>query len=90
MKAKDRKPLLRWKVKLRITARVKSRSGFAVRGPDDKLHIAPTKKEAFANLKARMACTEMPAWSIQPATEADKKEEANRLAIFLIDNDNGD
>lgn len=90
MKAKDRKPLLRWKVKLRITSRVKSQTGFAVRGPDDQLYIAATKKEAINNLKARMQCTEMPAWSVQPATEADKKELATRQTVFAIDNDLGD
>lgn len=65
--------LYKWKVAIRITSRVRSSTGFIVTGPDGKTQRVPTKAEALALIKARMACHTLPAWTIRVAktTEVD-------------------
>lgn len=47
-----------------ITAKTRSANGFAVVGPDKKSYWAKSKKEAIANLQARIACYELDAWKV--------------------------
>lgn len=90
IKRKDRKPLLRWKVGIKITHTSRSKTGFVVRGPDGKLAIEPSRKGAVSNLKARMACHTVQPWTIAPATPEDLEEMKTRQTVWAIDNDIGD
>ena len=59
--------LFRWKVRLIVTHRRRSKGGFNVTGPDGKLHWAPTFEEARNNLKVRMMCHDVQPWKIEVA-----------------------
>lgn len=62
--------LFRWKVRLVVTSRRRSSTGFTVTGPDGKVYHAVTRKEALANLKVRMLCHEVQPWKIMVTPSA--------------------
>jgi hypothetical protein len=61
--------LFRWKVRIIVTKRRRSSTGFNVTGPDGKTYWAPTRKEALSNLKVRMQCHEVQPWKVSVALE---------------------
>ena len=65
IKPKKLRSLMRWKVRVSITRRKRCASGFKVTGPDGKIHECPTRREALANLSARMKCYEVAPWKIE-------------------------